>query len=114
MASRSLSLTDVITLAAAIAGIGVSVAGAYTGVRRLYRRTIGSRRDLAKRLNQVAAGVTSDYINARFGVPAFARDFTWSNSALFTSRAQGMTSASIAKAAEQIASKLSPVSDLWK
>src|SRR5713226_7024485 len=79
MPARSLSLPDLIIVVAAIAGIGGGIAGAYTALRRLYRRTIGSRRDLARRLNQVAAGVTTDYVNARFGAPAFSRAFQWPN-----------------------------------
>jgi hypothetical protein len=42
---------------------------------RLYRRTIGSRRDLARRLNQLACGVTLDYVKERLGIPAFVRPF---------------------------------------
>ena len=38
-----------------------------------YRRTIGSRRDNASRLNQLAAGVTIRWVEERLGPPAFAR-----------------------------------------
>jgi hypothetical protein len=37
------------------------------------RRTIGSRRDLARRLNQLGCGVTVNWIQDRFGTPAFIR-----------------------------------------
>lgn len=55
----------------AIVGIGGGAAEAYKAFLRRYRQTIGSRRDLARRLNQVGARVTSEYIAARFGaIPA--------------------------------------------
>jgi hypothetical protein len=62
-------------VAAAIVAIASAVGGAYRGLRKVYRQTIGSRRDLARRLNQIAAGVTCEYVEARFGPPAFARPF---------------------------------------
>jgi hypothetical protein len=34
---------------------------------------LGSRRDLARRLNELACGVTLRYVEERFGTPAFAR-----------------------------------------
>lgn len=74
MPSKSLSPSDVIVLAAAIVAIWGGAAGAYKAVLPLYRKTIGSRRDLARRLNQLAAGVTTRYVEERFGAPAFARE----------------------------------------
>lgn len=40
-----------------------------------YRRTIGSRRVLAERLNQLATGVTTRWVEERLGPPAFVGDF---------------------------------------
>jgi hypothetical protein len=61
-------------------GIGASAAAvvaAAIGVCRwsasYYRRSIGSRRDVAGRLNQLAAGVTTQWVEERFGSPAFVR-----------------------------------------
>lgn len=52
---------------------GGGVLGLYQAAVRVYRGTAGSRNDLAKRLNQLAAGVTVRYVEERFGTPAFAR-----------------------------------------
>lgn len=62
-------------IAASIAVVGGGVLGAYRGGVRLYGRTVGSRRDLARRLNQLAVGVTLRYVEERFGTPAFVRTF---------------------------------------
>ena len=67
------SYPQILALAAAVVGIGGGVVWLYGRAASLYHRTLGSRRDLAKRLNQVAAGVTTRYIEERFGAPAFVR-----------------------------------------
>lgn len=51
--------------------------GVYQAAARIYNRTVGSRRDLARRLNQLAAGVTLRYVEERFGTPAFASTITF-------------------------------------
>jgi hypothetical protein len=54
--------------------VGGGVLGLYQAAARVYRGTAGSRNDLAKRLNQLAAGgATVRYVEERFGTPAFAR-----------------------------------------
>jgi hypothetical protein len=65
----------ILGLAAAIVAIGGGVFGAYRGLAALYGQTIGSRRRLSNRLNQLAAGVTLRWIEDRLGVPAFVREF---------------------------------------
>jgi hypothetical protein len=52
--------------------VGGGVLGMYQAAVKVYRGTAGSRNDLAKRLNQLAAGVTVRYVEERFGTPAFA------------------------------------------
>jgi hypothetical protein len=73
VASVTASYPQIIALAAAVVGIGGGVVWVYRQAASLYHRTLGSRRDLAKRLNQVAAGVTTRYLEERFGAPAFVR-----------------------------------------
>lgn len=53
--------------------VGGGVLGIYQAGTRIYGRTFGSRRGLAERLNQLAAGVTVRYVEERFGTPAFVR-----------------------------------------
>jgi hypothetical protein len=57
--------------------VGGGVLGLYQAAVRVYRGTAGSRNDLAKRLNQLAAGVTVRYVEERFGTPAFARTIVY-------------------------------------
>jgi hypothetical protein len=57
---------------ASVVIVGGGVLGLYQTVSRIYNGTIGSRRDLARRLNQLAAGVTLRHVEERFGTPAFA------------------------------------------
>jgi hypothetical protein len=73
VASVTASYPQILALAAAVAGVGGGVVWLYGRAASLYHRTLGSRRDLAKRLNQVAAGVTTRYLEERFGAPAFVR-----------------------------------------
>lgn len=47
-----------------------------TAIAAKYRRTIGSRRHIASQLNQLACGVTREYVNGLLGVPAFHRRLT--------------------------------------
>jgi hypothetical protein len=66
------SLLNDLGTAAPIVIVGGGILGLYQAAVRVYRRTVGSRRDLARRLNQLAAGVTIRYVEERFGTPAFA------------------------------------------
>lgn len=75
MTTTALSLADFIYLAAAIVAVGGGSLGLYRGAMKIYRQTAGSRRDLARRLNQLGAGVTVRWVEDRFGTPAFARAF---------------------------------------
>jgi hypothetical protein len=72
---KTLSLSDIFSLASAIVIVGTAVLGAIGGAVKLYRQTIGSRLDLAARINQLGAGVTVRYVEERFGAPVFARAF---------------------------------------
>ncbi|HEX9358254.1 MAG TPA: ETEC_3214 domain-containing protein [Streptosporangiaceae bacterium] len=69
------SAEAILGLAAAIVAIGGGVLAAYRGLAALYGRTVGSRRSLDRRLNQLAAGVTTRWVENRLGAPAFARWF---------------------------------------
>lgn len=73
MASVTASYPQILALAAAVVGVGGGVVWLYGRGLGWYRRSIGSRRDLARRLNQLAAGVTTRYVEERFGAPAFVR-----------------------------------------
>jgi hypothetical protein len=53
--------------------IGGGIFGVCQVAARIYNRTVGSRHDLARRLNKLAAGVTLRYVEERFGSPVFAR-----------------------------------------
>ncbi len=67
------SLLNDLGTAVPIVIVGGGVLGIYQAGIRIYRRTFGSRRDLTRRLNQLATGVTVRYVEERFGTPAFAR-----------------------------------------
>jgi hypothetical protein len=67
------SLLNDLGTAAPIVIVGGGILGLYQAAARVYCRTVGSRRDLGRRLNQLAAGVTIRYVEERFGTPAFAR-----------------------------------------
>jgi hypothetical protein len=67
------SLLNDLGTAAPIVIVGGGILGLYQAGARVYHHTVGSRRDLARRLNQLAAGVTVRYVEERFGTPAFAR-----------------------------------------
>lgn len=54
-----------LTLAAAI-GLVWSV---YVGTRAIYRRTLGSRRDLTKRIDKLGVGLSQDAVEDLFGKP---------------------------------------------
>jgi hypothetical protein len=73
MAAVLSSLLNDLGNAVPIVIVGGGVLGLYQAAVRVYRGTAGSRNDLAKRLNQLAAGVTVRYLEERFGTPAFAR-----------------------------------------
>ena len=63
-----------LTLAATVVGLAVAVAGIWGAARVRWKRTLGSRRDLARRLNSLAAGVSSEYLAVLLGVPALGRE----------------------------------------
>src|SRR5260370_33405678 len=67
------SLLNDLGTASPIAIVGGGTLGLYQAGARVYHHTVGSRRDLARRFNQLAAGVTVRYVEERFGTPAFAR-----------------------------------------
>jgi hypothetical protein len=69
------SAAAILGLAAAVVAIGGGVLAAYRGLAALYARTVGSRRRLSNRLNQLAAGVTIRWVEDRLGGPAFVREF---------------------------------------
>jgi hypothetical protein len=69
----NVSWPEIAGTAAAIVAIGGGVIGVYRTTTRAYARTFGSRRLLAVRLNQLAAGVTIRYVEERLGAPAFVR-----------------------------------------
>jgi len=71
--SVTASYPQIFALAAAVVGVGGGVVWLYGRAAGWYHRSIGSRRDLARRLNQLAAGVTTRYVEERFGAPAFVR-----------------------------------------
>ena len=67
------SLLNDLGVAASIVIIASAILGVYKAAMSLYSRTAGHRRDLARRLNELAAGVTLRYVEERFGAPAFSR-----------------------------------------
>jgi len=67
------SLPGGLAVGASVTAILVAAIGVYRWSLSWYRRTIGSRRDLASRLNQLAAGVTTRWVEERLGAPAFVR-----------------------------------------
>ena len=75
MAGVTISLPEILATAAAVVAIGGGAAGLYRWSSNLYRQSVGSRQDHARRFNQLAAGVTTRYIEERFGAPAFVGDF---------------------------------------
>jgi hypothetical protein len=62
-----------LAVGASIAAVLAAAAGLYRWSVLWYRRTIGSRRDLTRRFNQLAAGVTTRWVEERLGAPAFTR-----------------------------------------
>lgn len=73
MTSILASLPGGLAVGASAAAILVAAAGICRWSASWYRRTIGSRRDLASQLNQLAAGVTTRWVEERLGAPAFVR-----------------------------------------
>lgn len=55
-------------------GIFLFAFGLWKGGTEYYRRTLGSRRDITKRFNKLACGVTDQYVHELFGAPIFQRD----------------------------------------
>jgi hypothetical protein len=54
--------------------IALAVVAAWKGATTLYRRTLGSRRGLRRKLNRLALGVTNQYVETLFGAPTFQRN----------------------------------------
>ncbi len=78
---------NAVELAAAVVAIGGAAVGAQRAAVARYRRTVGSRRSLAQRLDRLAAGVTREYVEAMFGPPAFRSSFdTGRTSLVFVTR----------------------------
>lgn len=73
MKSIFASLPGGLAVGASVTAILVAAAGVYRWSASWYRRTVGSRRDLTSRLNQLAAGVTTRWVEERLGTPAFVR-----------------------------------------
>jgi hypothetical protein len=67
----TVSLAELAYIAAAIVAIGGGTLGLYRGARKLYGRTLGSRREEARKLNQLACGTPADYEDSLFGPPPF-------------------------------------------
>jgi len=67
------SLPNDLGVGASAAAVVAAAIGVYRWSASSYRRSIGSRRDIGGRLNQLAAGVTTQWVDARFGPPAFVR-----------------------------------------
>jgi hypothetical protein len=67
------SLLNDLGVAASVVAVAGGVLGVCQAATRIYNRTAGSRCDLARRLNGLAAGVTLRYVEERSGTPAFAR-----------------------------------------
>jgi len=55
----------------ASAGVLSLAWAAFGGARSRYRHTLGSRRELTRRLNQLSCGASGDYVNFLLGVPKF-------------------------------------------
>lgn len=75
-------LTTALTVVALFAAVWGGVKAAGVG----YRRTIGSRRDLASRLDLLACGVTREYVDSLLGAPAFRRTGPFGAELVYTSR----------------------------
>ena len=73
--SANASLPEIVGTAAAVVAIGGGALGLCRGAMAWYGRTIGSRRILTARLNQLAVGVTTRWVEERLGPPAFAGAF---------------------------------------
>jgi hypothetical protein len=69
------SFPDIAEAAAAVVAIGGAAFATYRGYIKWYNHNLGSRRDLAKRLNELAAGITTQWVEDRFGTPAFIKTF---------------------------------------
>ena len=73
--SANASFPEILGTAAAIVAIGGGALALCRGAMAWYRRSIGSRQILTARLNQLAAGVTTRWVEERLGPPAFVGDF---------------------------------------
>lgn len=68
--AQGFTLAEAAELAGVIGALGV-VAAIYKGAASRLRATVFSRRDLARRLNRLACGVTTEYVDSMFGPPPF-------------------------------------------
>jgi hypothetical protein len=73
--SQGFTLAEAAELAAVVAALGV-VTAIYKAAAARLRATVFSRRDLARRLNRMACGVTADYVTGLFGAPVFRRSIS--------------------------------------
>jgi hypothetical protein len=69
------SAREIFGLAAAIVAVGGTAITIYRAMAGLYRQSIGSRRALARKLYQLAAGTTIRWVEERLGTPTFTREF---------------------------------------
>jgi hypothetical protein len=70
-----LTIPGALAVAASVVAVIGATVGLYSWCHNLYRRSIGSRRDLARRFCQLATGINTRYVEERFGAPAFADEF---------------------------------------
>jgi hypothetical protein len=68
-----LSAVDVATIVAGVVAALAPIAAVLAGLRGLYRRTLGSRAGLARRIRDLGCGVTDEYVRQLFGAPTFTR-----------------------------------------
>jgi len=68
-----MSSVDNLQLAGTIVGLTAACYGGARLTLRTWLRTIGSRRDLSRRLNALACGATYEYVADLLGQPAFRR-----------------------------------------
>lgn len=61
---------------ASVVALGGAAIGVWRALAGLYRRTLGSRCDLAQRLNKLACGATLQYTEGLFGAAVFRRDLS--------------------------------------
>ncbi|MCI0687504.1 MAG: hypothetical protein L0Y54_09750, partial [Sporichthyaceae bacterium] len=70
---EDLDFADVIGVLAAASAVALFLVAARKGAVALWRRTLGSRRDLVGQLDRLATGTTREYVEQLLGPPAFRR-----------------------------------------